>query len=142
MHIIKMLINIVVLFFWAQTVSSQGQGKENSGVSVSISPAQTVAKNSQYASFDIVAVVKSNTDSLRIMVQPQGQMKLIEGQVLWRGAAIANKPVKFSITIDRSRTNAAGIMVTAVVAGKSGGQLMGRDLYRFSVDRAGNKIKK
>ena len=141
MFVEKQLIKILVLLLCCQCVWAGNVHQADNKLEVSIVPLNQQSLNETPGAFKVTVLSKNNTESLRIMVQPQGQMKLIEGQMMWRGAALANRPIIFEFTVDKKTLRAQGVMVTAVVAGKNGKQQAARDVYRFSAVKRIDKKK-
>lgn len=132
MFVERQFIKIILLLFFSQLALAGENINSESKLSVNIELLSTESLKLDSKTFNVSVISKTDTDSLRIMVQPQGRMKMIEGQMMWRGTALAGKPVKFDFTIDAKSLQAQGVMVTAVVAGKNGKQQAARDVYRFS----------
>ena len=133
MNILNRLAVGFVLLVFSAAVYSDVMSVHNPMVSIKIEPVHDGDASKKVIQFNFVAVTQADVKALRIMIRPQGSMELVEGQLLWQGAALAKEPVQFKFKINRQSLKASGMLATAVITGKKGAQNAARYIYRFPV---------
>jgi hypothetical protein len=104
--------------------------KPRGPLSITIEPLGVIS--GETVSFVITINSTTSGQNLRVMIQPPGDMELLEGELQWQGAITAGEPLELSFTGRFSSMHENRVAAIAVLNLGAGGNFSQRASYAFS----------